>query len=408
LIRSLSPTETKVVNDPRLLDQLPVIIDDLARLPEDLERELFAGFQLQVRYHQPTRRVTLRVTIGGDAIPRLTATSEAIMAKRGLLSGRSKQQGPPAASAVGGPRSFSLAGCAPGQARTCADVAGSEVARRTGEPDATINLARLEAVAKCVGVDVEAPFHLVDLAAVSMSRLAWRDGPVEDWHAVPLRRITDAEIMRANAATTRLLRDAMRPWLPGVLTATPEIPGAVELFAEGISALADPGRRLPDGRTLREWAPDAERLAQHQRHVRRFSVGLGELVAEQGFRETVVLLACYAAVYCWRWWLTPGWPKQVEESVRRLADPGRWVDGEMRTYARRLGPPPDGVTADTIRALLLAGPDLLDADTAAYCLRVGVGSLLPQDLGMQPIARKAIPAGYLRLVLQLAVIDADD
>jgi hypothetical protein len=71
------------MSDPHLLDRLPIIETDLGRLPEDIERELFDGFQLQVRYHQPTRRVTLRVTIDGEATQRLTATSQAIMGRVG-------------------------------------------------------------------------------------------------------------------------------------------------------------------------------------------------------------------------------------------------------------------------------------------------------------------------------------
>jgi hypothetical protein len=71
------------MSDPHLLDRLPIIETDLGRLPEDIERELFDGFQLQVRYHQPPRRVTLRVTIDGEATPRLTATSQAIMGRVG-------------------------------------------------------------------------------------------------------------------------------------------------------------------------------------------------------------------------------------------------------------------------------------------------------------------------------------
>ncbi len=65
-----------------LLDQLLVMDDDWGRLAEDLERELCGGFQLQVRYHHPSRRVTLRVTIDGEAIPQLTAFGRAIMAAR--------------------------------------------------------------------------------------------------------------------------------------------------------------------------------------------------------------------------------------------------------------------------------------------------------------------------------------
>jgi hypothetical protein len=57
---------------------LPIIEGDLDRLPEDVERDLHDAFGLQVRYHQPTRRVIIRVTIDGEAIPRLAAASHAI------------------------------------------------------------------------------------------------------------------------------------------------------------------------------------------------------------------------------------------------------------------------------------------------------------------------------------------
>jgi site-specific DNA recombinase len=106
--------EAPSLSDPRLLDRFPIIEADLGRLPEDIERELFDGFQLQVRYHQPTRRVTLRATIDGDAIPRLTAASQAIMQRTGHTIRLRNTEKPPTASAVGSPRSFSLAGSAPG------------------------------------------------------------------------------------------------------------------------------------------------------------------------------------------------------------------------------------------------------------------------------------------------------
>jgi site-specific DNA recombinase len=105
------------LSDPRLLDRVPIIEADLGRMPEDIERELFDGFQLQVRYHQPTRRVTLRVTIDGDALPRLTAVSQAIMQRTGHAIRLRNTERPSTATAVEGPRSFSLAGSAPGRSR---------------------------------------------------------------------------------------------------------------------------------------------------------------------------------------------------------------------------------------------------------------------------------------------------
>jgi hypothetical protein len=99
--------DTTFERDPRLLDHLPVIETDLGRLPEDIERELFDGFQLQVRYHQPTRRVTLWVTIDGEAIPRLTAASQAIMQRTGPPSPETQK------NPDGKGRRGSLAGRAP-------------------------------------------------------------------------------------------------------------------------------------------------------------------------------------------------------------------------------------------------------------------------------------------------------
>jgi DNA invertase Pin-like site-specific DNA recombinase len=59
--------------DTAILDHLPVLDVNVANLPDELQRELFDAFRLQIRYHQPTRRVTLRVTINGDIIDRLLA-----------------------------------------------------------------------------------------------------------------------------------------------------------------------------------------------------------------------------------------------------------------------------------------------------------------------------------------------
>ena len=66
--------------DPTLLDAFPIIDSDLASLPEELERELYDSFHLQIRYHQPTRRATLRVTINGGTIDQLARTSQQISA----------------------------------------------------------------------------------------------------------------------------------------------------------------------------------------------------------------------------------------------------------------------------------------------------------------------------------------
>jgi hypothetical protein len=103
-----------------------------------------------------------------------------------------------------------------------------------------------------LGVDPHDKVVIADLAAVGIVLLAWRNGPVEDWHAVPLNRISDAEMMRASIATTRLVREVI------VREARAEDAGegvdafTIRLIARVDRVLGDPDRRVPDGRSLPE------------------------------------------------------------------------------------------------------------------------------------------------------------
>lgn len=116
-LASRAARPASVSADPALLDELPIVHGDMGDLPEDLERELFRGFQLQVRYHHPTGRVTLRVTIASEAITQLTATSRTLL-ERTTTSRPPRTTRPPAAPAAEGRRSFSLLVRAPGGIRT--------------------------------------------------------------------------------------------------------------------------------------------------------------------------------------------------------------------------------------------------------------------------------------------------
>ena len=40
-----------------------------------------------------------------------------------------------------------------------------------------------------------------DLAAVAVARMAWRDGPVEDFHASADSQLDDAQMMRGGSAS---------------------------------------------------------------------------------------------------------------------------------------------------------------------------------------------------------------
>jgi hypothetical protein len=236
--------------------------------------------------------------------------------------------------------------------------------------------------ARKLGFDPDDRSSVADLAAVGIARLAWRDGPVEDWHAVPQRRISDSEMMRASAAVTRAVRDLLVAELPP--SPWPRDPsgdegGADRVFADIADLLSAPSRCLPDGRTLADLAPSREDLTAFARHVEEHARWWADLAAGHGLHEVLLVLACQSALWCRRWWLAPDWPYLIGEFARRVDDPGQNV--EQPACVPCPGPPPGVTDGAGLRRLLAAGPDRLTAELALYCLRAGLGDLRPADYG---------------------------
>lgn len=228
-----------------------------------------------------------------------------------------------------------------------------------------------------LGVDPDDENTVVGLASVGATSLAWRNSPLEDWHACPYRRISQGEMMRASVATTRLVRDLIHTRLPGVSRVTNTVGdgsvAATSLFDAAERVIADPQRRLPDGRTLVELAPSPAHFGVFAAHVRECARWWTVLAAEHGLEPVLWMLACTGGARCQRWWSTPWWPARVEEFVRRLRDPARWDDPLIMAHLNELSAPRDAADHDELRRRLLAGPDRLSAAGAEYCLLTGLG-----------------------------------
>jgi hypothetical protein len=207
-------------------------------------------------------------------------------------------------------------------------------------------------------------------------------------------------MMRATVATTRFVRNLIgkrfdQPLYGGLLGG---LDGALSLFTP-VLQIAKPGRRLPDGRTMAEFAPDRSGLQALEDHVRELTHLWAQLFIDLGPRATLTLLACLAARWCWRWWLTPTWPHVVAGFVRQARGTLREVHGY-----RSLGmPPPSARDPVQLGHRLLAGPDRLSAVEAAYVVRAGLGRLCPQDCELSPVPRDVPPREYLRLVVPPAM-----
>jgi hypothetical protein len=258
---------------------------------------------------------------------------------------------------------------------------------------ASLDPVLFDEAAAALKIDLRDWNQVAELVAVAVARLAWRDGPVENWHQTG--RISNSEMMRANAASTRLLRAVLTGCR--IATVTGDAVGSMGDIVDAAGrALANPERRLPDGRTLTEIAPDPAQLVAFERHVWMFCDRWNSVAARYGTPEVIALLALYAGRYCWRWWLAPGWPHVVDEYVRRLGDPARWGDPIMAEHVTRMGAP--DIDRGDLRDLLLAGPDQLTAATAAHCLLTGLGGLRPLDCGWPPLPRHVLPRAYFGLV----------
>ncbi|HEY2762949.1 MAG TPA: hypothetical protein VGJ13_02895 [Pseudonocardiaceae bacterium] len=245
---------------------------------------------------------------------------------------------------------------------------------RRGIP-AVLAVEHLGEQGRQLGIDSDDYEAVLDLAAVGVARLAWRDSPVEDWHAGPDSRIGDSEMMRANAATTRLIRGVLHRH--GSAAAPPSLARGLagrpaEIFGEACRVIADPDRRVPDGRRLADLAPDSIAVDLFFAHVEACEKRWVDLARFYGFAAVVLALAVLGARRCRYWWTAPGWPGMVDEFVRRLEDPARWDDPTMIAAVRRVPRPPDLADQEDLRRLLKAGPDLLSAAQAAYCLRTGL------------------------------------
>ncbi len=70
-------------DDPTLLDELPTIrATDLGDLPEQLLRDLYDSFILELRYQAASHSVVVRVTVRADRIAEIRTTIDQAAARR--------------------------------------------------------------------------------------------------------------------------------------------------------------------------------------------------------------------------------------------------------------------------------------------------------------------------------------
>lgn len=80
-------------DDIALLGEIPQLPLKLGQLPEELQRQLYDAFQLQIRYNKPRHDALIRVTIREDTVHTLNAATSATSSPANLRGRRSGEAG---------------------------------------------------------------------------------------------------------------------------------------------------------------------------------------------------------------------------------------------------------------------------------------------------------------------------
>lgn len=233
-----------------------------------------------------------------------------------------------------------------------------------------------------VGIDPDHVGAVLDLAAVGLVNSAWRNSPVEDWHAGD-GPLGDGDMLRINSHITHRVRDMIRRWRTdcGIDAHSP----VTELDALDIEAvdwlmgrlcrwLVDPDRKLPIGVTLADIAGDD--LDEFADHVAGTLGSVAIQAEERGTHFALRRAAAHGGLACRHWWGTPTWPGLVDRFLTALDDPTdpHWgTDGER--FSRLPARPARIKDSGGLRKSLLRQPWKLDSASADYLVAAGIGYL---------------------------------
>jgi hypothetical protein len=259
-----------------------------------------------------------------------------------------------------------------------------------GEPPATVPVddsnsqqreqALLEAILRHqVGIDPHAATAVLDLAAVGLVNGAWRNSPVEDWHAQG--RLHDSDMLRVNSYSTWRVRQIIRRWRTEVGLAAQSRGGALNAIdVDDTDRLAvriwrwlvNPHRRLPNGMTLAELAGND--LAEYGEHAEDALDAFAATAAQRGTRYALWRAASHGGLACRHWWGTPTWPPLVDRFLYALDQPDDPPGGTDAAVGTQL-PAGPASTADRgqLRRVLLRQPWDLDTQAAQWIVHAGIG-----------------------------------
>lgn len=186
----------------------------------------------------------------------------------------------------------------------------------------------------------------IPCAAIAVTIAAWRNTRLEQDHAAG--RLSDAEMLVANAATNRVARS----WL--------DEGAEIGLDPESLVAeVCDSLRHLGGGLLVRDVISDSGDLERAAWEMAATCFAAANAI---GFDGAIAALAIGGATCAGHWWGTPWWSLMVEEALALVPLPGEPAPG----------PPP--LSSERCRRLLVDWPDACPPDVATWAVdEAGIG-----------------------------------
>jgi hypothetical protein len=243
--------------------------------------------------------------------------------------------------------------------------------------------AALRGVLAREGFEPDNIAQMVDMAAVGITAMWWRNTKVEDWHAgSDVGALSDSDMYRINTRTTAKVRERLRAWCrqQGVRTMA-EMGHADRVSLETVVYrlyrwFTNPRRVLVIGSTLHDVVaqtlanararpecdvpadvtPETE-LAAYDDEVSRVAGYALACMDKHDPRSVFYGPAVSSIMWAPGWWRRPGYPSHVDAVFAALGNPDhrRW-NGEP------IPSPPAGTDLAMVRRLMLTKPwELSDA-----------------------------------------------
>ncbi len=231
--------------------------------------------------------------------------------------------------------------------------------------------------------------QMIDMAAVGIVALWWRNTNVEQWHAGhDIGALSDADMYRINTHTTAKVRERLRTWCRRQgIRAMGDIAEADRDFLEAVVYnlyrwFTNPKRRLITGVTIHEVVvrtldnarahregdltddvtPESE-IAVYHDEVERAAGYLLVCMDEHDPRSVFYVPALACVMWATGWWCLPGYPGHVDTVFAALNNPEH-----QHWRGEPVPPPPAGTDLARVKKLMLTRPWTLPEDVCEWLI----------------------------------------